>query len=184
MSKVRLCSSSQTRAKLLDSFNIKYIQSPVDFNEDSIKEQNPKSFVYSVVKGKYQEALKRYDLTLPILVADTVVTNGVDILRKAKSKEEAKEILLKQSGKSISIITATILRGKDFEFSDISQTKYIFKEFDKKDLQEYLDSNLWQGKAGACMVEGFCKKYIKEVIGLETNAMGLPVEKLLPWIEF
>jgi septum formation protein len=33
------------------------------------------------------------------------------------------------------------------------------------------------------MVEGFCKKYIKEVRGLESTAMGLQVEKILSWIE-
>jgi len=34
------------------------------------------------------------------------------------------------------------------------------------------------------MVEGFCKKYIKEVIGLESTAMGLQAEKLMPWLDF
>ncbi len=38
-------------------------------------------------------------------------------------------------------------------------------------------------KAGACMVEGFCKRYIKEVVGLESTAKGLSIEKLLPFLE-
>jgi septum formation protein len=33
------------------------------------------------------------------------------------------------------------------------------------------------------MVEGFCKKYILEVDGLESTAMGLQVEVLLPWLK-
>jgi septum formation protein len=65
---------------------------------------------------------------------------------------------------------------------DISATHYKFAKFDEDDLQRYLDSNLWQGKAGACMVEGFCKPYIREVRGLESTAMGLQVEILLPWL--
>ncbi len=181
---VRLCSSSQTRAKLLESFNIEFIQSPVEFDEDSIKEQNPKSFVYSVVKGKLESALNSYSLDIPLLVADTVVEANDKILRKAKNIEEAREILLEQSGNSISIITAQALKKDGFLFLDISDTKYIFNEFEKKDLENYLDSRQWQGKAGACMVEGFCKKYIKEVIGLESTAMGLSVEKIIPWLEF
>ncbi len=181
---VRLCSSSKTRAKLLKSFNIEFIQSPVDFDEESIIEQSPKSFVYSVVKGKLESALNSYSLDIPLLVADTVVEANGEILRKAKSVKEAKEILLKQSGNSISIITAQALKKDGFLFLDISDTKYIFNEFEKKDLENYLDSWQWQGKAGACMVEGFCKKYIKEVIGLESTAMGLSVEKIIPWLEF
>jgi septum formation protein len=66
----------------------------------------------------------------------------------------------------------------------ISDTKYQFADFVSDDLENYLASGEWQGKAGACMVEGFCKKYIKSVVGLESNAMGLQVEKLLPWLNF
>ena len=61
---------------------------------------------------------------------------------------------------------------------DISQTDYIFSDFDQDDLENYLDSGEWRGKAGACMVEGFCKDYIKEVRGYESTAMGLSVEVL------
>ena len=182
---LRLCSTSPTRAKLLDSFAIEYIQSKIEFDEESIKSNSAKSFVYSVIKGKLNSALNIYDLTLPILVADTVIaTKKGKILRKAKNKSEAKEILLEQSGSEIAIITASILKSKKLEFIDISATHYLFKKFDEEDLQNYLDSNEWQGKAGACMVEGFCKKYIRKVIGLESNAMGLPVEKIKPWLEF
>jgi septum formation protein len=181
---IRLCSTSATRAKLLKEFNINFLQSKVEFDEDSIKENNPKSFVYSVAKGKLKEALKSYSLEMPLLVADTVVSANGEILRKARDREDAKRILLKQSGNSVDIITATFFKGESFEFSDISKTTYAFDNFNLDDLEEYLNSGEWIGKAGACMVEGFCKKYIKSVTGLESNAMGLPVEKLLPWLEF
>ncbi len=181
---VRLCSSSDTRAALLKSFGIEFIQSPIEFDEDSIKTKDAKSFVYEVAKGKYKKALQEFDVEIPILVADTVIEANGEILRKAKNKEEAKKILEQISGSEISIITASILKKDKMEFIDISTTKYEFKEFDKEDLQKYLDSKEWEGKAGACMVEGFCKKYIKKTQGLESNAMGLPVEKIKPWLEF
>ena len=69
-------------------------------------------------------------------------------------------------------------------FTDISATHYQFDLFGQDDLDNYLQSKLWQGKAGACMVEGFCKKYIRSVDGYESTAMGLQVERLLPWIGF
>jgi len=181
---IRLCSTSATRAKLLKEFNINFIQSKIEFDEDSIKENNPKSFVYSVAKGKLKEALKSYPLEMPLLVADTVVSANGEILRKARDREDAKRILLKQSGNSVDIITATFFKGESFEFNNISKTTYAFDNFNLDDLEEYLNSGEWIGKAGACMVEGFCKKYIKSVTGLESNAMGLPVEKLLPWLKF
>ena len=53
-----------------------------------------------------------------------------------------------------------------------------FKEFDKKDMENYLNSGECFGKAGSIMVEGFCRPYIKNVSGFESTAMGLCVEKL------
>ncbi len=181
---LRLCSASQSRAVLLNNFGIEYIQCAVNFNEESVKSNSPKSFVYAVAKGKLAAAQNQFGLDTPVLVADTVIEANNTLLRKAKNREDARKILLEQSDTQSSIITALIYKSKTIEFIDISATKYHFAPFDIEDLESYLDSNEWQGKAGACMVEGFCKKYIKKVEGLESNAMGLQVEKLLPWLEF
>jgi len=67
--------------------------------------------------------------------------------------------------------------------NNISVTYYNFKIFKSVDLESYLESNLWQGKADSCMVEGFFKKYIKSVHGHESRAMGLNVERLLGWMK-
>ena len=61
-------------------------------------------------------------------------------------------------------------------------TELGFDTFDEKDLENYLASGEWQGKAGGCMVEGFCKPYIREVKGYESCAMGLSVEVLKTFI--
>jgi septum formation protein len=181
---IYLCSSSSTRAKLLESFGVEFEQKSVEFDEDSIEASTPKEFVYKASLGKMKAAIAKYSLKTPLLCADTVIASSDGkILRKAKSKEEAKEILLKQSNSTISIITAMHYSRADMSLVDISATHYKFAKFDEDDLQRYLDSNLWQGKAGACMVEGFCKPYIQEVVGKQSCAMGLSVEVLLPWID-
>jgi len=181
--KIRLCSQSPSRALILKNAGVSFIQSPVDFDEDQIIADSPKNFVYQATVGKFQAALKAYDFNeMPILCSDTVITAQGKILRKAKSVEEARKILLTQSGKVTSIVTCMIYKSSKLELIDISTTDYIFDTFDEDDLQNYLDSGEWQGKAGACMVEGFCKAYIKEVKGYESCAMGLSVEKLLPWL--
>jgi septum formation protein len=176
---IRLCSSSSTRAKLLQDAKIDFIQSSVDFDEDSIIALYAKEFVYLATLGKFDSALKLYDpKEMPILVADTVVTSQNKILRKAYSKEEARRILLTQSNSKTSIITCMIYKSATKQIIDISSTTYFFSKFDEAHINKYLDSNEWQGKAGACMVEGFCKHYIKDVKGYESTAMGLSVEVL------
>ena len=180
---IRLASSSQTRAMLLKKACIEFIQEAKDFDEDSIIANSPKNFVYQATLGKYKANLKAFGFEeYPLLVADTVVTSQNKILRKAKNVEEARDILLTQSGSITSIVTCMIYHSKEQKIIDISQTDYIFDEFDLKDLESYLKSNEWMGKAGACMVEGFCKPYIKEVRGFESTAMGLSIENLISFI--
>jgi len=174
---IRLCSSSETRAMLLREAKIDFIQESVDFDEESIVASSPKNFVYQATLGKYEANLKAFGFTdYPLLVADTVVTSQGHILRKAKCRDDARNILMTQSGNITSIITCMIYHSKEKKIIDISQTDYIFENFNLEDLERYLESGEWRGKAGACMVEGFCKSYIKEVKGFESTAMGLCVE--------
>ncbi len=177
-----LASSSQTRAEILRKNGIDFKQVATDFDEESIKANTPREFVYKATMGKLQSHIKTYGLKNPVLCADSVVVSQGEILRKAKSKEEAREILKAQSENEVSIITCMVYKSEEVTLYDISSTTYEFDTFDEEDLEEYLKSNDWQGKAGACMVEGFCKKYILNVRGLESTAMGLCVEKLLPFL--
>ncbi len=164
---------------LLREAGIDFIQESVDFDEESIVATSPKNFVYQATLGKYEANLKAFGYEdYPLLVADTVVTSQGHILRKAKCKDDARNILMTQSGNITSIITCMIYQSPKKKIIDISQTDYLFAEFDQQDLERYLESGEWRGKAGACMVEGFCKPYIKEVRGFESTAMGLCVEVL------
>ena len=176
---IRLCSGSVTRAELLKTANIKFIQESVDFDEDSIVATSPKNFVYQATIGKYDANVKAFGYEdYPLLVADTVVTSQGQILRKARCEDDARNILMTQSGNITSIVTCMIYHSKDKKIIDISQTDYVFEDFDLDDLDKYMLSGDWRGKAGACMVEGFCKKYIKEVKGFESTAMGLNTDLL------
>ncbi len=182
---VRLASGSETRANLLRDAGIDFVQSPVAFDEEALLQQysDPKAFACAVARGKMEAAVKKYGLELPIVVADTVVSANGKILRKAKDEADARAILQVQSGNRVEIITCMIYKDKEREIEDLDITNYIFAPFDPDDLERYLKSGEWRGKAGACMVEGFCKKYIKEVKGRESTAMGLQVEKLKELID-
>ncbi len=177
-----LASNSISRAKILEDAGVAFRQKGCDFDEESIIASCPKNFVYQATMGKYRACKEELGLKTPILVADTVVTSYGEILRKARDREDARRILQLQSGSVTSIITCMIYESKELFFLDISSTDYLFDTFPLEALEEYLDSGEWKGKAGACMVEGFCKPYIKSVKGLESNAMGLGIEKLLPFI--
>jgi septum formation protein len=180
---IRLGSNSPTRALILKNFKIDFIQNGGDFDEDSITTTNPKSFCYEATKGKFDELYKKFGVDdMPLLVADSVVTCEGKLLRKAKDLDDARNMLELQSGNKTSVITCMIYKSKEKELIDISVTTYEFFPFDKNDINKYLESKECFGKAGAIMVEGFCKPYIKNVIGLESTAMGLCAEKLKMFI--
>ncbi len=180
---IRLASSSQTRAMLLEQAGIAFIQESAEFDEDAIIASSPKDFVYQATQGKFNAAMAAFGCEdYPLLVADTVVTSQGLILRKARCVDDARNILMTQSGNITSIVTCLIYNTPKLKLIDISSTDYLFDKFDMDDLDRYLESGLWRGKAGACMVEGFCKPYIKEVRGYESTAMGLSIEVFKPYL--
>lgn len=181
---IRLGSNSKTRALILNNFKIDFIQNGGSFDEDSITTLNPKSFVYEATIGKFNELYSKYGVKeMPLLVADSVVTAQGELLRKAIDENDARRMLELQSGNKTSVITCMKYKSKTIEIIDISITTYTFDTFDKKDIEEYIKSGECFGKAGAIMVEGFCKPYIKNVKGYESTAMGLCAEKLLPYLD-
>jgi septum formation protein len=168
---------------LLDKFGIEYIQKSLDYDEDQITTTVAKDFVYQASRGKLEASIREFGVDIPILCGDSVIsTEDGKILRKARDIGEARELLLKQSGSNISIISSIHYRNQKLLFTDISATHYTLAPFDSDDLDRYLESNEWQGKAGGCMVEGFCKRYIISVDGYESTAMGLQIERLIPWL--
>jgi len=181
---IHLASNSESRALLLRKFGIDFIQKSPKYDEDRITTTVAKDFVYTASKGKMEAAVKEFGLEIPLLCADSVImaADG-SILRKAKDIDDARRILDIQSGSTISIVSSLHFKSKELLLVDTSATHYHFKDFEKEDLEVYLESGLWRGKAGGCMVEGFCKKYIKSVDGYESTAMGLQMEVLLPWME-
>jgi len=180
---IRLGSNSATRAKILKDNNINFVQNGGTFDEDSIKTNNPEEFVRMATLGKFEELLNKYGIEeMPLLVADSVVSCDGKLLRKAKNKEDARAMLELQSNNTTSVITCMIFKSKETYLFDVNKTTYEFDTFKKEDLDEYINSGLCMGKAGAIMVEGFCKPYIKKVNGYESTAMGLCIEKLLPFL--
>jgi len=179
-----LCSASITRADILRHSGVVFEQKDVSFDEEQIRAENARSFVYLAARGKMEAARAAFGLSRPLLCADTVIVaaDGT-ILRKAQNIEDARRILLAQSGSEITILTSMHYAVSDLYLTDTSATHYRFAPFDLTALEKYLADGTWRGKAGACMVEGFCKPYIRETKGSENTARGLQIEVLLPWLK-
>ena len=180
---LRLGSNSKTRALILQSQGLEFIQQGGTFDEEQITTTDPTEFVDIATTGKFEELYEKYGCEdMPLLVADTVVTANGELLRKAKDQDDARRMLELQSGNEVTIISCMIFKSKDTYIKDISRTTYHFEKFDDIHLNDYINSGEYRGKEGAIMIEGFCKPYIKSVDGYESTAMGLCVEKLLAYL--
>lgn len=173
-----LASTSQTRAEILRQSGIKFNQIKLNFKENVKYLENPSKYVLDVVNSKKGEFLSIYPDKKDVLFADSIVSVDNRIFGKAKDENDALDMLLAQSRNVVSVFSAMIFYGEKFEIISVNETKFEFLKFDEKDLNLYLKSGNWQGKAGAMMIEGFNKKYIKKYFGYLSNARGLCVEIL------
>ncbi|MBX1886486.1 septum formation inhibitor Maf [Campylobacter peloridis] len=173
-----LASSSPSRVALLKKANIAFEQIILDYDESLVKKENPSSYVQKIVLEKQRQFFAKYPDFKNVLFADSIVCIENTIFTKAKNDSQAFEMLNLQSGKNVSILSAMILNLEHKQLFSLSKCDLILDHFDHKHMQEYIDSKLYQGKAGAIMCEGFHKKYIKKIIGHESTALGLDIELL------
>lgn len=119
-----------------------------------------------------------------ILAADTIAHCNSEILGKPTSRQDAKRMLQWMSGKRHEVMTGVCLWHRP---SDIYQTHLEISvvgmdELDPTQLETFLDSGGWQGKAGAFgYQDGLDWVHVES--GLASNVVGLPVERLPHWFE-
>lgn len=171
-----LISSSVSRANLLKNAGIAFVQINFDFDENLEKNISASIYVQRVVLEKEKQFCAKLDTDFKdkiLLFADSIVCVENQILTKAKSKEEAYKMLALQSNKSASILSAFILKSPQKKVFSLSKTTLFLKEFELKDLENYVENGFYEGKAGAISCESFHKKYLIKQIGNLSTALGL-----------
>jgi septum formation protein len=121
------------------------------------------------------KSLRRSDRNRIILAADTIVVHNHRILNKARDRSHARQILASLSGKTHEVITGIcLLRGNDVRLSRAIAT-CKFKKLSPARLTAYLDTNLWNGKAGAYGIQDDHDPFVTLVDGDITTVIGLPI---------
>ena len=111
-----------------------------------------------------------------ILGADTVVACGRRILPKAADAEGALACLRLLSGRRHRVYTGVALRAPDGrEVQRVVMTMVRFKRLAGDELQSYLASGEWQGKAGGYAIQGRAEAFILAINGSYSNVVGLPL---------
>lgn len=169
-----LGSGSPRRAELLAGLGVvpDEIRSP-DIDETPLKSELPRPYCTRMALEKVN-AVPAGDGEI-VLCADTTVALGRRILGKPENAGQAAEFLIKLSGRRHNVITAVAVKSGDQIWQKDVVTAVKMKRLSDDELNTYLASNDWQGKAGAYGIQGLAGAFIPWIQGSYSGVMGLPV---------
>ncbi len=146
---------------------------PPDINEDPAKGELPRPYALRLAREKA--------LAVPagpedvVLCADTTVALGRRILGKPVDAGEAASFLVALAGRRHQVITGIAVRRGDRILTRESVSVVKMKRLSDDELNAYLASGEWQGKAGGYGIQGLAGALIPWISGSFTGIMGLPV---------
>jgi septum formation protein len=187
MTRLVLASASPRRLALLAQIGV----TPddvisTDIDETPLEGETPRLLALRLARSK-AEAARAEDAL--VLAADTVVAVGRRVLPKAETEAEARACLALLSGRSHRVYTGVALRSAGFQPANRSrqdadgpkiatrlvETRVAFKRLTAEEIDTYIASDEWRGKAGGYAVQGLAARYIISIIGSYSSVVGLPL---------
>src|SRR6266566_3343115 len=180
--KLVLASGSPRRLALLNQGGIEPDSLlPAEIDELPMKGELPRALATRLARAKAEAALQavRLDEELRgsfIIAADTVVAVGRRIMPKAEMLDEAAACLRLLSGRNHRVYSAVCLVTPKESFRQrLVETRVRFKRLSEDDIQAYIGSGEWRGKAGGYAVQGIAGSFVVKMVGSYTNIVGLPL---------
>jgi len=182
LQKLVLASGSPRRIELLQQAGIEPDRIfPADIDETPQRAEHPRSLAKRLSRQKAEKAhgaiSKESDWDGGyILAADTVVAVGRRILPKAELADEASNCLQLLSGRSHRVYSGVCLITPGGKVRQkLVETRVRFKRLSREELESYIASGQWRGKAGGYAVQGLAGAFVVKMVGSYTNVVGLPL---------
>jgi|SRR3989344_1335973 len=176
MRKIILASSSPRRKNLLEQIGLNFKIDPSSYQEDMSLKIDPRKLAEYLSQGKAQSVAQRHKDSI-IIAADTFCVLGKEVLGKPKTKENAKIMLQKLSGKVHSVITGfTIIDTKtNKQISKSVETKVYFKHIPEQEIDAYIASGEPLEFAGGYAIQHLGGLFVEKMEGDYFNIVGLPI---------
>lgn len=156
---------------------------PADIDETPGKGELPKPHAERLAREKAAAVATTHPDKL-ILAADTVVALGKRILPKAEDEQTARNCLLKLSGRRHRVISGVSLVLPDgHQLTKSVSTTVAFKRLSADDINKYIASGEWDGKAGGYAVQGLGATFVRFLSGSYSNVVGLPLFEVGGWLQ-
>lgn len=170
-----LASGSPWRKRLLKKHGIS-CKVHVSRFQEKIHHKNPRILVLHNACGKADTVARHYKNAVVIGV-DTIGVYRGKILGKPANRKQARAMLQFLSGATHRVISGVCVidtaTGK--KIMTAVTTKITFRKIGEVELEKFLDSGHWKGKAGSYAIQGRAKGFVKKIDGDVTNVVGLPV---------
>ncbi len=180
--KLVLASGSPRRVEMLQQAGIEPDSLlPADIDESPLKSEHPRSVAKRLAKEKAERAVELLRARGEggeafVLAADTVVAVGRRMLPKAEMTDEAANSLRLLSGRSHRVYSGiTLVTPSGKMRQRLVESRVRFKRLSREELESYLASGEWRGKAGAYAIQGLAGTFIVKLVGSYSNVVGLPL---------
>ncbi len=184
--KVFLASKSPRRRELISQVfeNIAILDADVDEPRWQ-SGQSPESYLRNCLQVKFdggKDCVHGPKSGALLLVADTIVVLGNEVLGKPLNSADASRMLAKLSGKKHKVLTGLQL-GRYLEsgwksITEIVESIVVFKKLTSSEIRNYIRSGEPMDKAGSYGFQARGLQLVSEVQGSYSNIIGLPVREL------
>ena len=177
-----LASQSPRRSALLREARIAFESVPPRHDEpDAARWRfSPEEFAQSASYFKARSVADDYPDRV-ILAADTVVSLDERLFGKPTDRDDARRILSTLAGTTHQVITGAALYepAASRRLIEHAVTHVTMRPMPADELEAYLDSGQWQGKAGAYGIQDRGDAFVERTDGSFSNVVGLPIELVL-----
>ena len=182
MTRLILGSGSPRRRDLLAQLGVTADDiRPPDIDEDPRKGELPRPYCVRLAREKAQAIPSEPDEV--VLSADTTVALGRRILGKPSDEKEAAAFLTMLSGRRHRVITALAVRRGDAIWERDVVTQVKMKMLSNLEINAYLATDDWRGKAGGYGIQGPAGAFIPWISGSFTAVVGLPLTETAHLLE-
>lgn len=148
---------------------------PANLDETPLKGEVPNAHALRLAEAKARAVAAHHPNSI-ILAADTVVACGRRILPKAEDEKSARFCLQLLSGRRHRVYTAiAVIDTKNVLQSRIVMTQVAVKRLSEHDIEAYVKTCEWDGKAGGYAMQGKAAEFIPWINGSYSNIIGLPL---------
>jgi septum formation protein len=177
-----LASASSRRLALLEQVGVEPdALRPASIDETPRRGERPRSYAQRIARSKALTARERLArepelANAFVLAADTAVAVGRMIINKPEYLNEAAAALQTLSGRSHRVYTALcLITAKGAVKMRTVETRVRFKRLSREEIDSYLASGEWRGKAGGYAIQGIAGAFVQKIVGSYTNVVGLPL---------